>query len=197
MSTCVAVLRSGDECGIAAIGRCTRCERPYCPSHIDPDRLVYAVCGRCQADATQRQEAETERGLEQLRAVRVNFNSLFDKIRRQIGTQGQVERQIQVGERKVLLRGYVPTYRTLPAAWPIGLVKWLVVESSPDGAQTKTQAVETGITSAGELVPMRPPTSYGLRGSTTSHVDPDLAMTYRGLLQLARENGIALPPSAT
>lgn len=190
--TCVAKLTPTEECGIDAQGRCSRCGRPYCATHLGAAGLGsnHYVCGQCVLDEQlARKEAETQRQAARLDSTR-KVAELVARLNSHAGTRGLTSRRIQIGERKRAFRGYEPTFRLLESAWPVGRVSWIVVHGSKDGEGQYHEDLETGVTPSGDIVVMQPYSSYGMMGGYRKDISANIDTVLLGLVGIARRFNI-------
>jgi hypothetical protein len=148
----VQLPRSGQSCGVSAIGRCHVDERPFCLTHAavgGDGELLRDVC----APHWQRRRNNDVGDLSHLEhtldyavnRVRSAAAQLHD-----LGVPPE-QRQRQVGTQRRLLRADLPIYETLEPAWAVGMYDWDTQESWNSGGRI---TAATGVTRNGDVVMM-------------------------------------------
>ena len=147
-----------DLCGVAAIGRCSRCGRAACFSHLN------GSLGLCQA-CMDEQHAVYLKQLTELAAPHVRAVSQATARRlaaiqalNNLGSPGLVARRIRVGYDPKRFGRDVEHYDVYEAAWPVGECIW-IYEGSGYKSGGKV-SLPSGVTPSNNLVAMLNPLNW-------------------------------------
>jgi hypothetical protein len=144
-------------CGVAAVGRCSRCGRAACFSHLADGR------GRCQECVNKEYAAYVKRNTEQaaphVKAVSEATARRLAAVQAltDLGTPGLVARRIRVGYDPKRFGRDVSHHDVYEAAWPVGDCVWQY--SGTGYASGEKLSFPSGVTSRNQLVSMLHPSA--------------------------------------
>lgn len=160
-------------CGVAAIGRCSRCSRAACFSHLGG---YNSLCKACQdKDYAAYIKQLNENAEPYVRAVAQASKRRLAAVQalNDLGTPGLVARRMQVGYDRRRFGRDVEHYEVYESAWPIGECAWVY---AGNGYRSSAKAsYPSGVTPDNHLVPMLNPIGWEVpieRASPQIRFDP-------------------------
>lgn len=154
---CEMPIRDG-MCGVAAIGRCSRCSRAACYSHLGGYK---SLCKACQDEEHAAYINQLNENAEPyVRAVVQATKRRLAAVQalNDLGTPGLVTRRMRVGYDRRRFGRDVEHYEVYESAWPIGECVWIYLGNGYQSGEKVSYP--SGVTPNNHLVPMLHPISW-------------------------------------
>jgi hypothetical protein len=169
---CEMPIRAG-MCGVAAIGRCSRCSRAACLGHLSGYHSLCQACRDEEHAAYIKQLTENAAPYVSAVAQAIKRRLAAVQALNDLGAPGLVTRRMRVGYDRRRFGRDTDHYETYESAWPVGECVWIYLGN---GYQSLDKvSYPSGVTPNNHLVPMLHPISWEVpieRASPQVRLDP-------------------------